>query len=361
MCFCGSFGAEDKAGSGMPERLEDMRGNKIILATRGSRLALIQTGIVRAGLSSAGFDSEILIVETKGDRDRLSELKKIGGDGLFVRELERAVYEGRADAAVHSAKDLPYELMEKMTIASVPEAADHRDVLVMRASCAHKAGDAAKESSAGSLTEMSKEKEGRYVIGTGSMRRLSELQKLLGDGRLHKIIGVSDNTEIVFKNLRGNIDTRLKKLRSGEYDAIVMAKAGLLRFEADTSGLILKTFSEDEMIPAPCQGILAVECRADDEETINILRGIDNGPARLKFDIERELFMRMGSDCSRAAGACAVIHAPKKDKEGEGTAESVRLMAMLDGRRAERTGGLQEAKALMDGVIGDIYRETGLR
>ena len=345
----------------MPERLEDMRGNKIILATRGSRLALIQTGIVRAGLSSAGFDSEILIVETKGDRDRLSELKKIGGDGLFVRELERAVYEGRADAAVHSAKDLPYELMEKMTIASVPEAADHRDVLVMRASCAHKAGDAAKESSAGSLTEMSKEKEGRYVIGTGSMRRLSELQKLLGDGRLHKIIGVSDNTEIVFKNLRGNIDTRLKKLRSGEYDAIVMAKAGLLRFEADTSGLILKTFSEDEMIPAPCQGILAVECRADDEETINILRGIDNGPARLKFDIERELFMRMGSDCSRAAGACAVIHAPKKDKEGEGTAESVRLMAMLDGRRAERTGGLQEAKALMDGVIGDIYRETGLR
>ena len=345
----------------MPERLEDMRGNKIILATRGSRLALIQTGIVAAGLRSAGFDSEILIVETKGDRDRLSELKKIGGDGLFVRELERAVYEGRADAAVHSAKDLPYELMEKMTIASVPEAADHRDVLVMRASCAHKAGDAAKESSAGSLTEMSKEKDGRYVIGTGSMRRLSELQKLLGDGRLHKIIGVSENTEIVFKNLRGNIDTRLKKLRAGEYDAIVMAKAGLLRFEADTSGLILKTFSEDEMIPAPCQGILAVECRADDEETINILRGIDNGPARLKFDIERELFMRMGSDCSRAAGACAVIHAPKKDKEGEGTAESVRLMAMLDGRRAERTGGLQEAKALMDGVIGDIYRETGLR
>ena len=120
----------------MPERLEDMRGNKIILATRGSRLALIQTGIVAAGLRSAGFDSEILIVETKGDRDRLSELKKIGGDGLFVRELERAVYEGRADAAVHSAKDLPYELMEKMTIASVPEAADHRDVLVMRVSCA---------------------------------------------------------------------------------------------------------------------------------------------------------------------------------------------------------------------------------
>ena len=140
-----------------------------------------------------------------------------------------------------------------------------------------------------------------------------------------------------------------------------MAKAGLLRFEADTSGLILKTFSEDEMIPAPCQGILAVECRADDEETINILRGIDNGPARLKFDIERELFMRMGSDCSRAAGACADIHAQEKDKKGEGTAESVRRMAMLDGRRAERTGSLQEVKALMDGVIGDIYKETGLR
>ena len=321
-----------------------MRGNKIILATRGSRLALIQTGIVMAGLRSAGFDSEILIVETKGDRDRLSELKKIGGDGLFVRELERAVYEGRADAAVHSAKDLPYELMEKMTIASVPEAADHRDVLVMRASCAHKT-----------------ENDGNYVIGTGSMRRLSELQKLLGDGRLHKIIGVPENTKIVFKNLRGNIDTRLKKLRSGEYDAIVMAKAGLLRFEADTSGLILRTFSEDEMIPAPCQGILAVECRADDEETVNILRGIDNGPARLKFEIERELFMRMGSDCSRAAGACAELHAQEKDIEGEGTAESVRLMAMLDGRRAERTGSLQEVKALMDGVIGDIYKETGLR
>ena len=339
-----------------------MRGNKIILATRGSRLALIQTGIVAAGLRSAGFDSEILIVETKGDRDRLSELKKIGGDGLFVRELERAVYEGRADAAVHSAKDLPYELMEKMTIASVPEAADHRDVLVMRASCAHKTGNhAGGDASAVRPAEASKGNNGNYVIGTGSMRRLLELQKLLGDGRLHKIIGVSENTEIVFKNLRGNIDTRLKKLRSGEYDAIVMAKAGLLRFEADTSGLILKTFSEDEMIPAPCQGILAVECRADDEETINILRGIDNGPARLKFDIERELFMRMGSDCSRAAGACADLNVSKKGKEGKAAAETVRLMVMLDGRRAERTGSLQEVKALIDGVIGDIYKETGLR
>ena len=339
-----------------------MRGNKIILATRGSRLALIQTGIVMAGLRSAGFDSEILIVETKGDRDRLSELKKIGGDGLFVRELERAVYEGRADAAVHSAKDLPYELMEKMTIASVPEAADPRDVLVMRAPCANKAGNhAGGDASTGRHAEASKGNNGNYVIGTGSMRRLLELQKLLGDGRLHKIIGVPENTKIVFKNLRGNIDTRLKKLRSGEYDAIVMAKAGLLRFEADTSGLILRTFSEDEMIPAPCQGILAVECREDDEETVNILRGIDNGSARLKFEIERELFMRMGSDCSRAAGACADLHAQEKDKEGEGTAESVRLMAMLDGRRAERTGSLQEVKALMDGVIGDIYRETDLR
>lgn len=346
----------------MPERLEDMRGNKIILATRGSRLALIQTRIVAAGLRSAGFDSEILIVETKGDRDRLSELKKIGGDGLFVRELERAVYEGRADAAVHSAKDLPYELMEKMTIASVPEAADHRDVLVMRASCAHKAGDhAGGDASAERLSETSKENDGRYVIGTGSMRRISELQKLLGDGRLHKIIGVPENTKIVFKNLRGNIDTRLKKLRSGEYDAIVMAKAGLSRLGADTSDLILRTFSEDEMIPAPCQGILAVECRMDDAETITILKGINNGPARLKFEIERELFMRMGSDCSRAAGACADIHFLEDGKTEEGTAESVRLMAMLDGRRAGRTGGLQEVKALIDGVIGDIYKETGLR
>lgn len=321
-----------------------MRGNKIILATRGSRLALIQTETVRACLRSAGFDSEILIVETKGDRDRLSELKKIGGDGLFVRELERAVYEGRADAAVHSAKDLPYELMENMTIASVPEAADPRDVLVMRAPCAHKAGNAAK-----------------YVIGTGSMRRLSELDKLLGGGTLQKIIGVSEDTKIVFKNLRGNIDTRLKKLRSGEYDAIVMAKAGLLRLGIDTSGLNLRTFSKDEMIPAPCQGILAVECRRNDEETINILKGINDGPARLKFDIERELFMRMGSDCSRAAGACAYLHAPNNDKEGKAAAETVRLMAMLDGRRAERTGSLQEIKALMDGVIEEIYKETGLR
>lgn len=346
----------------MPERLEDMWGNKIILATRGSRLALIQTEIVMAGLRSAGFDSEILIVETKGDRDRLSELKKIGGDGLFVREVERAVYEGRADAAVHSAKDLPYELMDKMTIASVPEAADPRDVLVMRPPCADRTGNAAEGAgSAERSAEISKGNDGRYVIGTGSMRRLSELRKLLMDGRLYKIIGVSENTEIVFKNLRGNIDTRLKKLRSGEYDAIVMAQAGLLRLEADTSDLILRTFSKDEMIPAPCQGILAVECRADDEETINILRGIDNGPARLKFDIERELFMRMGSDCSRAAGACADLNVSKKGKEGKAAAETVRLMVMLDGRRAERTGGLQEAKALMDGVIGDIYRETGLR
>lgn len=278
----------------------------MILATRGSRLALAQTEIIKRKLEKFGEKVELLIVNTKGDKDRKSELTKIGGDGLFIRELEKAVLEGRADAAIHSAKDLPYELMDGLMIASVPDEADPRDVIVTRKGELYKLGIDKSGSVKLSIGH-------KLVIGTGSPRRKAELLKLL----THKgsINGNVYSTDAHFeiRNIRGNVDTRLKKLRDSEYDAIVLAKAGLDRLGYGLSdGYLSEDFDfcildTKNFIPSPCQGLLAAECRKTDERTRSLLEAINDDHAMFRFKIEREIFGKLKADCSVPVGIYAEI------------------------------------------------------
>ncbi|MGN0555582.1 MAG: hydroxymethylbilane synthase, partial [Candidatus Fimenecus sp.] len=173
---------------------------KIILATRGSKLALVQANQIKNALEQQGANVELLTVSTKGDKDQVSPINQIGGRGLFVTEIEKYISDGRADIAVHSGKDLPYRLSDGLTVAGTPKAADARDCLLTRK------GEAPAENA---------------VIGTGSPRRIAECKKYYPNAR--------------YESIRGNVDTRLQKLRDGFYDGILLAKAGLDRLGADLS------------------------------------------------------------------------------------------------------------------------------
>ena len=252
---------------------------KLIIAARGSLLSRAQVEFVRELLAAAGVQTEFLPVRTKGDRNRTDALRAIGGDGLFVREVEKYLLDGTADLAVHCGKDLPYRIAEGLVIGGVPAAEDPRDCLL------YPAGR--------TMEELRK-------IGTGSARRISELKRHL--------------PQVECVEIRGNINTRIDKLRDGQYDGILLAKAGLERLKPDLQGLSVRVFAPDEMIPAACQGILALECRADDAETIEVLRAITDDAARERFETERELFCRMQADCATAVGVYAEFgeqeHAP---------------------------------------------------
>ena len=293
---------------------------KLILAARGSLLSRAQVELVRKLLADCGVETEFLVVKTKGDKDRVRALKEIGGDGLFVREVERALLEGIADVAVHCGKDLPYQLAEGLEIVCVPDAASAADCLIW---------------------PEGKEQRDLSVIGSGSARRVMELQKLLPDA--------------VCKEIRGNINTRIEKLRQGEYDAIVLAKAGLDRLNPDLSGLCVREFAPEEMIPAACQGILALECRSDDEAAREILARINNAAAMRRFQAERKLFCRMKADCATALG----MHASYTREENAGTAEEkLTLHAMFAGRQTVLCGRAEDTDSLIGQAVRDIYPQN---
>lgn len=274
---------------------------KLILATRGSRLALAQASSVQARLEELGVTVEQRIVKTKGDRDRTSPLREIGGKGLFVKEIELQLQSGQADIAVHSGKDLPYVLMDGMTIAANPKAADSRDCLLF---CKNRR-----------LPQ-------KPIIGTGSPRRIEACRRFYPDAD--------------FKEIRGNIDTRLRKLADGEYDAIILAKAGIDRLGIPMEGFALRVFETDEFIPAACQGILAVECRSEDKEVVSLLQQISDSETRLRFELERRIFCGLQADCSMAVG----VHAEVLD-------DKVRLSAMYNGKRHSCIGSLEDVERLI--------------
>ncbi len=277
---------------------------KLILATRGSRLALAQADAVQAQLESLGVTIEQKIVKTRGDRDRASPLSRIGGKGLFVKEIELQLQRGEADIAVHSGKDLPYEIMDGMTIAANPKAADPRDCLIF---CENR--------------ELPK----NPIIGTGSSRRIEACKRFYPDA--------------VFKEIRGNIDTRLRKLAEGEYDAVLLAKAGIDRIGLSMEGLVCRVFETEEFIPAACQGILAVECRSEDEEVAALLKQISDPDTRLRFELERKIFCELQADCSVAVGVHAQV-----------SGGQVRLLAMYQGKRYSGIGRLEDAEQLIQEI-----------
>ena len=244
------------------------------IATRGSGLALKQTQRV-AELISQKFPAiqlETVVVSTAGDRDTKTPIQEIGGQGVFVTDVQSAVLSGEADIAVHSAKDLPAETNPGLVLASVPERADPRDALV---------GCIWNDLPKGAL------------IATGSIRRRSHLSHLRPD--------------LKFQELRGNIETRL--LRVDDVDAILVAKAALDRLGLNPEQMDVLPVSI--LLPQVGQGALAIECRNEDFEVIQMLKGIEDQKVRSLVDTERAFLAEIGSGCSLPVAAHAVLEKEK--------------------------------------------------
>ena len=273
---------------------------ELCIAGRGSRLAMAQNELVKKLLEKEGYRVRILTVSTQGDRDRKSSVTALGGNGPFVRDVEKALLLGEADIAVHCVKDLPYEMAAGLCIAGMPDAADPRDCLILRKG-AGKPVLASSDTSEVVVTPAAADTSEvvvtgkKLTIGTGSPRRTSQLRAL----------GEQWGAEFAFKDIRGNITTRLEKLRRGEYDGIVLAKAGLNRIEADLCDFDVMVLEAEEMIPAVGQGMLACECRESDTEMRTLLDRITPPENYLRYEIERGIFCRFRCDCRSAVG----IHA----------------------------------------------------
>lgn len=253
---------------------------EICIAGRGSRLAMVQNERIADLLKKEGYAVRIMTVKTLGDRDRRRSVTELGGNGPFVRDVEKALLSGEADIAVHCVKDLPYEMAPGLCIAGMPDTADPRDCLLLRKGAENAKADGAA-----------------LVIGTGSPRRIRQLLKL----------AAREGKSIECKDIRGNITTRLDKLRQGDYDGIVLAKAGLDRIQADLGEFTVRVLEPEEMIPAVGQGMLACECRESDEEMRALLAKITPAEHELRYRIEREIFCRYRCDCRSAVGIHARI------------------------------------------------------
>jgi hydroxymethylbilane synthase len=245
----------------------------MIFATRPSTLARWQTRWVidRIKESWPGLVCEEEVITTHGDRVLDRPLPEIGGKGLFTEELERAILSGEVDAAVHSLKDLPVENPKGIMVAAIPQRADARDVLV-----------SANGWCLDTLPEGSR-------VGTSSLRRSSQL--------------LAHRPDLKIESLRGNVDTRLRKALDKQYDAIILAGAGLDRL--GWSRYAAERLSFDRMLPAPGQGALAVQCRADDAEALKHLAALNDEPTRMSVLAERSFLTALGGGCSLPVGAFA--------------------------------------------------------
>ncbi|HUX42067.1 MAG TPA: hydroxymethylbilane synthase [Rectinemataceae bacterium] len=272
----------------------------VTIGSRGSALARWQTSWVKSRLEELwpGLEVRVEIFTTSGDRILDKPLPEIGGKGLFTEELERALLAGSIDLAVHSLKDLPVENPVGLTVGAIPERADARDVFIS-ARCAK-------------LSELRKGAK----VGTSSLRRGSQLLMLRPDLQLLP--------------LRGNVDTRIGKAMAGEYDAIVLAAAGVTRLGKGAN--VASFFEFSEMLPAPGQGALGIQCRADDEATLRLLATLDHGPTRSAVLAERAFLLGLGGGCSAPVATIAKIGSTGSiDLEG--------LVASPDGRSSVRVRG----------------------
>ncbi|MFP6655436.1 MAG: hydroxymethylbilane synthase [Myxococcota bacterium] len=292
------------------------------IATRGSDLALVQARTIAARIEREfACATELLILRTTGDRIQDRSLSKIGGKGLFVKEIEEALLDGRADVAVHSAKDIPVRIAAGCVIAAYPERVDPRDAL------------AAKERGTKLLTLPPGAR-----VGTGSTRRMALLRSVRPD------------LEIV--SLRGNVPTRLARLKGEELDAVVLACAGLDRLGLGDA--IDDRISTDVMLPAVGQGWLALETRADDEWRERI-ETLESGEAAVVARVERAFQSALGGDCSTPLAGFAEI-------EPDGRLRLRGLVASLDGTTiasAELIAPVSEAESLGRRVADQVLEAGG--
>ncbi len=283
-------------------------GPPLRLATRGSALALAQSRLVAGGLAAAwpGLEVTLVPVVTEGDRRRDVATSSLGGKGVFTAAVQEAVLDGRADLAVHSAKDLPAVQVPGLVLAAVPEREDPRDVLVAR-----DPGPASGRPDRRAGATLDDLLPGSRV-GTGSPRRVALLSWLRPD------------LEVV--PLRGNVDSRVRRVRGGELDAVVLAAAGLRRL--GLAGEARLPLDPEVFTPAPGQGCLAVEARADDTRALGLLAALTHRPSRIALRGERAFLARLGGSCTLPAGA--LLRAP--DPEGGGRLEIHGFLAAADGK-----------------------------
>jgi hydroxymethylbilane synthase len=260
---------------------------KLRIGTRRSSLALAQAREIADRLASTGVESELVPMLTSGDRGLSGGAVVAGLKGLFVVEIVRALQEGRVDLAVHSAKDLPASDEEAVTVAAVPPRADPGDLLITRE---------------GALPTGA-------TVGTSSLRRQAQLLAWRPDLRP--------------RDLRGNVDTRLRKLDEQEVDAVVLAAAGLARL-----GVSREHAEALPIIPAPGQGCLALQARADDWETLEAVAPIDHQDSHAAFDAERSLVAHIGGGCALPLGALATVE--------PGAIRMIAVVATADGSRVVR-------------------------
>lgn len=252
---------------------------KLILGARGSDLAQWQANWVAEQLRRAGYDVQSVVISTAGDRDREAPLNQLGATGVFVKELEEALLARQIDLAVHSLKDMSLDQPEGLTIAAISQRADPADLLIARPEVSIGHGPFGIGENA--------------VVGTSAVRRAVQLRALF------------PSVETV--NLRGNVPTRLARLRDGKFDAIFLAAAGIKRLGIDLGDFSVRRLDPTSFLPSPGQGALAIEMRSDDPNCAEIHRIIDHETTAMAVTIERELLRRFGGGCSLPLGAYARI------------------------------------------------------
>ncbi len=299
----------------------------LTIGSRGSQLALWQARWIQARLKSLGTESRLEIIHTTGDKITDVALSKVGAKGLFTKEIEEALLSGAIDLAVHSLKDMPTELPAGLTLAAIPEREDPRDAMVGARLSALKA---------------------HARVGTSSLRRAAQLRALRGD--------------LEIENIRGNLDTRLRKLDEGQYDAIMLASAGLRRLGWENR--ISELLEPDVMCPAVGQGALAVETREDEGAAHQLARSLEHHATRIAVTAERAVLASLGGGCQVPIGAHAtvesggmfriraVVVSPDGQqiirKEARGLATDAAAIGAVLGQQLLAEGG----KQILDAVYG---------
>ena len=279
------------------------------IATRKSALALWQAEFVKAQLEihHPGIEVELVPMSTQGDKILDTPLAKIGGKGLFVKELEQAMLDGRADIAVHSMKDVPVEFPDGLELHTICEREDPRDAFVSN-----------HFSSIDALPQGA-------VVGTSSLRRQCQIRALRPD--------------LEIRDLRGNVNTRLAKLDEGQYDAIILAAAGLIRLEMPER--IASFISAEQSLPANGQGAVGIECRSDDSATKALLAALEHHETRIRVLAERAMNRRLEGGCQVPIGAFAEVSGSQLTLRG--------LVGAVDGSeilRDQVTGACDDAEKL---------------
>ena len=303
------------------------------LGTRGSQLALWQANTVAARIAAAGGPPcRIVVIKTSGDRLQDAPLSEIGGKRLFVKEIEDALLKGDIDLAVHSSKDMPAVLPDRLAIAGVLPREDPADAIVLRVAISH------QPSAMASVEDLVAALGQSPSIGTGSVRRIAQLVRLFPGAR--------------FTGIRGNLDTRLRKLDEGGHDALVLAAAGLRRLGFGSR--ISFALPASACVPAPGQGIVAIEIREDDEAVRDAVARIDDPASAAALSAERALVESLGGGCQTPIGALA------SPIDGD-RLDLVATVVALDGSRAvhERARGPRAEAAALGARVGAALLAQG--